>query len=57
MAVQITVTVSILQAKRRIIMDLTEYVDSELFIIIPVLYVIGIAIKKSEVNDKWIPLI
>lgn len=38
-------------------MDLTEYVDSELFIIIPVLYVIGIAIKKSEVNDKWIPLI
>ena len=38
-------------------MDLTEYVDSELFIIVPVLYVIGIAIKKSEVNDKWIPLI
>ncbi len=38
-------------------MDITEYIDSELFIIIPVLYVIGIAIKKSDINDKWIPLI
>jgi predicted cation transporter len=38
-------------------MDITEYIDSELFIIIPVLYVIGIAVKKSDINDKWIPLI
>ena len=38
-------------------MDITEYIDSELFIIIPVLYVIGIAVKKSDINDKWIPII
>ena len=38
-------------------MEFTEYVDSELFILIPVLYAIGVAIKKSDINDKWIPLL
>lgn len=38
-------------------MDITEYIDSELYIIVAVLYVIGIVIKKSSVDDKWIPLI
>ncbi len=38
-------------------MDFTDFIDSELFIIIPVLYVIGIAVKKSEFDDRWIPLI
>ncbi len=38
-------------------MDFSEYIDGELFIIIPVLYVIGMMIKKSTINDKWIPLI
>lgn len=38
-------------------MDYSAYVDPELYIIIPLLYVIGIFIKKSKLNDKWIPLI
>lgn len=38
-------------------MDFTSYIDTELFIIIPVLYVVGMVIKKSTVNDKWIPII
>lgn len=38
-------------------MSITDYIDSEIFIIIPVLYIIGIMIKKSSINDKWIPLI
>ncbi len=38
-------------------MDINQYIESELFIIVPVLYVLGMLIKKSAVNDKWIPLI
>ncbi len=38
-------------------MDINQYIESELFIIVPVLYVLGMLIKKSTVNDKWIPLI
>lgn len=38
-------------------MDINSYIDSELFIIVPVLYIIGAMIKKSTVNDKWIPII
>ncbi len=33
------------------------YIKPELLILIPVLYFIGIAIKKSEIKDKFIPLI
>lgn len=33
-----------------------EYIKPELLILIPVLYLVGIAIKKSEkVSDKYIP--
>ena len=39
-------------------MDFTDYIKPELFILIPVLYVIGMACKKLEaINDKFIPLI
>lgn len=38
-------------------MDFSAYIDPELYVIIPLLYVIGIIIKKSKIDDKWIPLI
>ena len=38
-------------------MDIMSYIEPELFIIVPVLYVLGIMIKKSSINDKWIPII
>jgi hypothetical protein len=38
-------------------MDFENYVKPELLILIPVLYLIGIAIKKSSINDKFIPFI
>ena len=34
-----------------------EFIKPELLILIPVLYLIGIGMKKSEVNDKFIPLL
>jgi len=38
-------------------MDLTELVKPELLILVPVLYLIGIGIKKSSIKDNFIPLI
>lgn len=38
-------------------MDISEYVKPELLILIPVMYLVGVAIKKSEVKDKFIPWI
>lgn len=38
-------------------MDFTEYIKPELIILIPVLYLIGVAIKKSNIADKHIPWI
>lgn len=38
-------------------MEITSYIEPELFIIVPVLYVLGALIKKSSVNDKYIPII
>ena len=34
-----------------------EFIKPELLILIPVLYLIGMGIKKSEVKDKFIPLL
>ena len=34
-----------------------EFIKPELLILIPVLYLIGVCIKKSEVKDKFIPLL
>ena len=38
-------------------MDFVKYIKPELFILIPVLYLIGVAIKKSNIKDKFIPLL
>lgn len=37
-------------------MDYQEYIKSELLILVPVLYIIGLGLKKSKLKDKWIPL-
>ena len=38
-------------------MNYQEYIKTELLILIPVLYFIGTALKKSRLPDKWIPLV
>ena len=38
-------------------MNYQEYIKSELLILIPVLYFIGIGLKKSKIPDKFIPLL
>lgn len=38
-------------------MDFQEFIKPELLILIPVLYLIGMAIKKSNLPDKLIPFI
>ena len=38
-------------------MDFQEYIKSELLILVPVLYIIGMGFKKSKLKDKWIPLV
>ena len=36
-------------------MNFQDYIKPELLILIPVLYLIGIAVKKSNLADKFIP--
>ena len=36
-------------------MHYQEYIKTELLILIPVLYFIGIGLKKSRLPDNWIP--
>lgn len=38
-------------------MNYSDYIKSELYVLIPVLYFIGIGLKKSNIRDKYIPLI
>ncbi len=38
-------------------MELKEFIKPELLILIPVLYVVGIGLKKSKLPDRLIPLI
>lgn len=38
-------------------MNYQDYIKTELLILIPVLYFIGIGLKKSKMPDKWIPII
>ena len=41
-----------------IFMEFENYIKPELLIIVPVIYIIGMMIKKTEkIDDKWIPLI
>ena len=37
--------------------DITNYIKPELLVLIPVLYFVGIGIKKSAMSDKHIPLL
>ena len=38
-------------------MDVMNFIKPELLILVPVLYTIGLGIKKSNVQDKYIPFI
>lgn len=38
-------------------MDYKEYVSPELYVLIPVIYIIGVILKKSKIKNKKIPLI
>ena len=37
-------------------MNYQDYIKTELLILVPVLYFIGMGLKKSKLADKWIPL-
>lgn len=37
-------------------MNFQDYIKTELFILIPVLYILGTGLKKSKLPDKWIPV-
>lgn len=37
-------------------MNYQDYIKTELFILIPVLYFLGAGLKKSKLPDKWIPV-
>ena len=36
-------------------MNYQDYIKTELLILVPVLYFLGIGLKKSKLPDKWIP--
>ena len=38
-------------------MDYQQYIRAELLILIPVMYIIGMGLKKSKTSDRHIPLI
>lgn len=38
-------------------MNFEDYIKPELLVLIPVLYLVGVAIKKSSMNDRWIPIV
>ena len=38
-------------------MNFEEFIKPELLILIPVLYVVGIGLKKSRLTDKLIPVV
>lgn len=38
-------------------MNYQDYIKTELLVLIPVLYFVGIGLKKSSIPDKWIPII
>ena len=38
-------------------MDIMSFVKPELVILVPVLYLVGVGIKKSKAPDKYIPTI
>lgn len=38
-------------------MNYQNYIKTELLILVPVMYFIGIGLKKSKLPDKWIPIV
>lgn len=38
-------------------MSIQEYINPELLVLVVVLYLLGLALKKSKLNDKWIPYV
>ena len=36
-------------------MNYQDYIKTELLALIPVLYFVGVGLKKSKMPDKWIP--
>lgn len=38
-------------------MNFEEYIKTELLILVPVLYFLGVGLKKSKLPDKWIPAV
>ncbi len=38
-------------------MEYQEYIRTELLVLIPVLYILGIGLKRSKIPNKFIPLI
>lgn len=38
-------------------MEIQQYIRTELLILIPVLYIIGMGLKKSKAADRYIPLV
>ncbi len=38
-------------------MNYQDYIKTELLILVPVLYFLGIGLKKSKLPDKWIPVV
>ena len=37
--------------------ELMNFVKPELLVLVPVLYFVGSALKKSQLKDKWIPVL
>ena len=37
-------------------MNYQDYIKTELLVLIPVLYFLGLGLKKSKLPDKWIPM-
>ena len=38
-------------------MEYLQYIHAELLVLIPVLYLVGMALKASRLEDHWIPLV
>lgn len=38
-------------------MNYQDYIKTELLILIPVLYFVGMGLKESKLSDKWIPAV
>ena len=38
-------------------MKFIDFISPELLSVVPVIYFIGMAFKKSKISDRWIPLI